>query len=247
MINRRVPELKRALLAVAFGVTLLPGCLSAYNISTLDWVSSGNNLQGNYYVSPYTAQIRGTAQQLALYCIDFNHEVSPPNAWNAIVEPFTFSNFSTFQYASLGTPAGTWDKYLAAAWLIDELTQVGGNTSHDQYQKAVFQFAAWRIFVDNAHMWEYSQAQAAVGGGAFSSEVTAAYNDAFNAVHGGYSALGWQIVAPYPAGNEDSVQEFLVPGTPAPTPEPASIILMGTALVGAALMLKRRNKRTGRE
>ena len=234
-----------ARLLVAFTMMLLPASLSAYSITTLDWVSAGNNPQGYYYVSPYTAQVKGSPQQLTLYCIDFNHEVAPPLEWNAVIEPLAFSNFSNFQYASLGTPASTWDKYQAAAWLITQLSNVAGSTSQAQYQRAVFQYAAWKIFVDPAHIGAFSGSQSAVGGAAFANQVTTAYNNAFAAVQGGYTATGWQIVSPYPAGNIDSVQEFLTPGPPAltPAPEPGSILLLSSVVGGLTLILKWRKDR----
>jgi len=59
------------------------------NSITLDWVSSGNNVAGYYYVSPYTAEIKNTGELVTLYCIDFNHEVAPPWEWDANIQPLT--------------------------------------------------------------------------------------------------------------------------------------------------------------
>jgi len=212
------------------------GSLSAAaNPLTLDWVSAGNNPVGNYYVSPYTAEITSTGQLITLYCIDFNHEVAPPLEWEANIQTFDLSNVPAMQYGDLSANiSSTWAKYEAAAWLITQLTQ-----TTNQYQQAVDQYAAWKIFLDPAHQAAYNQSVAAVGG-SFAAAVNVAYNDALNAVANGYTPSGWEIVTPDPPGQPNSTQEFLTPVT---TPEPQSIILLGTALVAVPFVVRMRSKR----
>jgi hypothetical protein len=197
---------------------------------TLDWVSAGNNVAGIYYVSPYTAEIKNTGQFVTLYCIDFNHEVAPP--LNLASVPSTEYGTSSSNLTSV------WIKYEAAAWLITQLTQ-----ADNAYQKDIDQFAAWKIFLDPAHIGAYTASVNAMGQ-AFGAQVTAAYDRAFGAVANGYTPTGWDMVTPDPAGRADSTQEFLTPaeGPFAPTPEPLSVFLLGSVLLGFACLARWRKR-----
>jgi hypothetical protein len=225
-------------------VFLAWGSVAHANPLTLDWVSAGNNPVGGYYVSPYTAEIKSTSQLITLYCIDFNHEVAPPLEWEANIVPLNLAEVPLLQYGNLSGTNSTWIKYEAAAWLISQLTG-----TPDPYQQAVFQYAAWNIFLDPGHTPAYDNS---VGlGSPFAAQVTSAYNNAFNAVNNGYTPTVWSVVTPDPNQQPGSTQEFLTPGigyNPVATPEPVSIVLLGTVLLGfvavARWQMKRRAART---
>ena len=225
---------------IGFACLLLLGCSSLANPVTLDWASSGNNPVGYYYVSPYTAEIQSTDQLITLYCIDFNHEVAPPWEWQANIQPLTLADVPALQYGNLPNTNSTWQKYEAAAWLITQLTQ-----SASLYQQAVDQYAAWDIFLDPDHLFAYDSSVAAVGG-SFATDIANAYNNAFNAVQNGYTPNGWSVVLPDPDQRPDSTQEFLTPGVGdslIATPEPVSIVLLGTVLLGFVAFARWRLKR----
>lgn len=203
---------------------------------TLDFVSPGNNPVGFYYVSPYTAQIKGTGQLLTIYCIDFNHDIGSSEEWKARIESFDFANLPNMQNGGGLDPAATWLKYEAAAWLIPQLAQEP-NTPQGRYQQAIFQYAAWKVFLDAAHTPAFNASEAAAGGNSFIAQVDAAYNNALAAASSGFNLSGWQIITGVPAGQPNSPQEFLVRDS---TPEPSSIIFLGTILAALALMVNRR-------
>jgi hypothetical protein len=221
-------------IALTCALAAIPACA---NPLTLDWVSPGNNPVGYYYVSPYTAEIQSTGQVITLYCIDFNHEVAPPLEWEANIQVLDQANVPSLQYGNSTSNTGysIWQDYEAAAWLI---TQIAETTNLQQ--QAIDQYAAWEIFLypSNVSNW---QASAGTQGATFVSDVATEYNAAFNAVKNGYTPTGWDVVTPDPAGQPGSTQEFL---TIASTPEPGSIILLGTILVAVGGIVRmRRTKR----
>lgn len=207
------------------------------NTITLDWVGPNGNAAGGYYISPYTAQIEGTNQSILLYCIDFNHEVAPPYQWQADIHPLTdiSSSPSSFQYGSSPT---AWLDYEAAAWLINQLSL--GTSS---YQQDVDQYAAWKIFLDPSNQTKFDGSVASMGG-TFGTDVDNAFQEAFS--QNQYPTLQWEVVSPVPAGQSDSVQEFLTPYEPGfstvATPEPVSIFLLGTVLLGLGFVARRHLK-----
>ncbi len=203
----------------------------------LDWSSPGNNPVGYYYVSPYTATVKGLGQQIVLYCIDFNHEVAPPNEWNAVIASLNSADSASFQYGA------QWTKYEEAAWLIDQLSAADGTTATGLHQRAIDQYAAWEIFLDAAHTGAYNSSVQAAGGTPFANEISAAYSAALAAVGNGYTPTGWDVLTPDPRGLSTSTQEFLTPSTgprfpTSEVPEPSTIFLLGTTI--AALVMHRR-------
>ena len=204
---------------------------------TLDFVSPGNNPVGFYYVSPYTAEIKGTGQLLTLYCIDFDHEIAPPEEWTARIEPFDFANLPNMQNGGSSNPSATWLRYEAAAWLIPQLAQEP-NDAQGLYQQAIYQYAAWEVFLDAAHTPAFNASEAAAGGSSFITQVNTAYNDALAAASNGFNLSGWDIVTGVPAGQPNSPQEFLVRDS---APEPSSLILLATVLGAIAFLAIRRN------
>jgi len=212
---------------------------SAYGTElVLDWVSPGSNPAGYYYVSPYTAQVKGTGQVLTLYCIDFNHEVAPPLEWNANLQSFEFANVGNMQYGiGAASLPPIWLKYEAAAWLITQLSSPAN--TNNLYQQDIYQYAAWQVFLYPSNASTFLGSENAAGGSTFVTQVNNAYNDAFNAVKNGYVPVGWDVVTPDPAGTPGSTQEFLTPDPPAPTPEPASLILLATVFGAVVLVVKK--------
>jgi hypothetical protein len=204
---------------------------------TLDFVSPGNNPIGFYYVSPYTAEIKGTGQLLTLYCIDFDHEIAPPEEWTARIESFDFANLPNMQNGGGSNPSATWLRYEAAAWLIPQLAQEP-NDAQGLYQQAIYQYAAWEVFLDAAHTASFEASEVAAGGNTFVGQVTAAYNDALAAASNGFNLSGWDIVTGIPAGQSNSPQEFLVRDS---APEPSSLILLATVLGALAFLAIRSN------
>lgn len=104
--------------------------------------------------------------------------------------------------------------YLEMAWLI---TQMESTTS--QNEQAQLQWA----------IWSFS------GGHSPYLNNNAMVADAFAAVQDGFRGNGWEILTPLGSYG----QEFLV-DPPAATPEPSSMLLFGTVLLGLSFVMRRK-------
>jgi len=103
--------------------------------------------------------------------------------------------------------------YLEMAWLITQMNNAGTQDAKAQFQWAV---------------WSFS------GGPTGTNADSVLISDAILAVDHGFNGGGWGILTP--TGNYG--QEFLVDNATS-TPEPSSLILFGSALVGMFIMRKR--------
>jgi hypothetical protein len=143
-------------------------------------------------------------------CVDFSHDISAGMSWTAFVTPLT----ATADYSNTYLKNET--KYMEMAWLI---TQMMG--TKDQTIRAEDQWA----------IWTFTGATDPYGlfgpGGAMTLR-----SEALAAVNSGWTAQDMQILTPIPGAYG---QEFV-----SPTPEPASLFLLGSGFVG--FLVKRRKQ-----
>jgi hypothetical protein len=142
-----------------------------------------------------------------------------------------------------------WLKYSQAAWLINDLYSDftnPGPSGRDFVKEAADQYAAWSIFDDSAHASTYLGALSAAGYGSdpnftqdFNNDYATALSDATNG-----PPLGWDVVTYSDDGAP--AQEFLTRDEPGfstvATPEPVSIFLLGTVLLGLGFAARRHLK-----
>src|SRR5450432_1104754 len=193
-------------------ITILSICCSAAAYAdTVDMKFTGVNPQsdGSYYVSPYQGTINGSP--VALYCIDFAHEVSIGETWTANRTSLAGGDLSLTRF---GSGPNAIDVYREAAWLT---TQFASNPS----DWVDLQHTLWQMFVPVPDAFKASSdkwlklAQA--------NYSTQNYDDFFVVTNIGVN----DARAP-------QVQEFLVH-----TPEPAGIVLIATAALLAWLLRRR--------
>lgn len=144
------------------------------------------------------------------YCVDFTHEIYGNTSWDVNVTNLNNSANGAFSSTRLDNKK----TYLVMAWLI---TQMESTTN--QNEQAQLQWAIWSF--SGGHSPYFNN--------------NALVDDALEAVLGGFRGNGWEVLTPIGSYG----QEFLV-DTPAATPEPSSMLLFGTVLLGLSFVMRKK-------
>jgi len=152
-----------------------------------------------------------------LFCDDFLHEIYIGETWSASVH--TFSDLGDVRFQGLNS-SQTLKHYGEIAWLIQEMSQ------HPS-QLGDIQFALWAV---------NDPAVASQSG--YNSDSAYWLSQAENKTYTPAMFGNFEILTPTSSA-VTSAQEMFVPTA---TPEPASLFLFGTGLIGMATLVRKRLK-----
>ena len=209
-----------AALFIAFCLATLSG-----RASTLQLVNSGGETYGNQTVYPYNFSVNGSSALTSLICLDLNRIVTFGEVWNVYITGIPLDSSAS----STG--------YRTDAWIFSQLGKTASNGS--TYSDSDVQLAVWDIFdpTDASNLGLSKNAMELVASGRNAAVNSALLKSGFFSQFTLYTPTD-NNPTDYATGSIP--QRFI--GASAVTPEPSSLMLLGTGLLSAgSIALRRRS------
>jgi PEP-CTERM motif len=206
---------------LAFSALIL-GCLlpvaSYADPITLQFENVGGASNGTDYIYPYYFSVNGSSPTVAMMCASFDDHITFGESWTATLETITTASSvaqqeDAYLYTQLGNPNYSVEDVQEAVWYLSDSTPGTVPLTANDPTLLTDALAA----------------------------VTAADLGGSQSFDNGEVALLVPIAGSQTPGN-GTPQSFLVDPTIVATPEPGSLLLTGTGLLGSALTILRRRR-----
>lgn len=172
---------------------------------------------------PYGFQVNG--QNANLLCDTFNVEISGGQQWNANILQLSNINLVNVAGLEFGGLNNALNLYLAAGYLFEQQIASPNN--------GLLNWAIWYLF-------DPTDVSNSLSGNPGDLSTVEGYASAALGMNLTPGSAGFANIFIYTAIPPGSAQEFF--GWDSPTPEPGSMALFGTGVIGVAVVMRRRMK-----
>jgi len=227
-------RLKSALAVLSLSLLCLSSRVTFADTVTLTGTSGASFSGADTY--PYQFTVTGpggTNTNVDLSCLNFNREINFGETW-------TVDYYSVFNLPAVALQGFTQDQFLADALLFNQYAGAAGNST----LTSEIQFAIWSI-MDPSDINPSNTNYTGAGGFDATSQLlaAAALNDAGSAPAIDFATDGVFVpdLTNQTGWTSGTPQIVMVdPAPPAMTPEPSSLMLLGTGLFGTVALMRRK-------
>ena len=194
---------------------------------SMTYENPGGQSSGNAYVYPYNFSINGSTTLTPLMCLSFTQEISQGESWQATIEQVagnTEYEEAAYIFSLAAAPGASSDTIAEAQWANWELFDSGASSSLPGS-------------VNQTDVTNMLNAAAAYAGNPSNS------NSSFYSEY----TIYLPVTGSQPAG--DDIPQTFIGGSSSqnytggsPTPEPGSMVLLGTGMLGLATFFYRRSR-----
>ena len=214
------------------GAVFLAASSQVSRADTLKFINSTGQIQDagsktvgpeDVYLYPYNFSVNGSSTTTQLMCVSFDNEITAGESWDVKIESIAQASGNATQLMN----------YEADAWLFSQITP-----SSTSSQVANVQFAAWAVgdpTVANATYDPYYAANET----AINQLLSNAFSNATPADLNNYN--NYELYVPTRWDSSDGEPQTFI--GPAPAPEPGTLALLGSGLLGMGGIFRRKMRK----